>query len=73
MIRIRQIKVPILEEQTLQDKIAKQLRVNKQDIKNITIIKKSRPSIYRKYQVIHLRIYADCLLKTTVFRLWNTY
>ena len=41
MIRIRQIKVPILEEQTLQDKIAKQLRVNKQDIKNITIIKKS--------------------------------
>ena len=41
MIRLRQIKINITEEQNLKEKVAKELKISENDILEITIIKKS--------------------------------
>ena len=41
MIRIRQIKVPVEDNNTLEEKVSKLLKINKEDIKDLHIIKKS--------------------------------
>ena len=41
MIRIRQIKIPVEDKTTLEEKVSKLLRINKSDIEELHIIKKS--------------------------------